>query len=67
MDRNNDDRITEEELVRFMTKHALIEGLPADDVSKLFSFLDANSDGHISINEFCMLINDINMSLQARM
>ena len=67
LDRNNDDKITMEELVQFSTVNQLIEGVLPEDVEKLFTFLDTNQNGSISINEFCMMIEGINMSMQARM
>ena len=34
----------------------MIEGLQPSDIEIVFSFLDSNQDGTISVNEFCMLI-----------
>ena len=45
----------------------MIEGLQQDDVRKLFSFLDSNQNGSISINELCMLVDGVTLSMQARM
>lgn len=67
LDRNNDGKVNQEELVRFVTTNSMVEGLQEDDVGKLFSFLDTNSDGAISINELCMLLQGINLSMQQRM
>jgi len=67
LDKNNDNRISLDELVRFATIHQMIEGLVEDDISKLFSFLDANQNGSISINELCLLLQGITLSTQARM
>jgi len=56
LDRSNDDRISLAELQHFVESNVLIEGLLAGDVEKLFSFLDSNSNGFISIDEFCTLV-----------
>ena len=45
----------------------MIEGVQISDVEMLFSFLDSNQDGSISINEFCLLVQGITLSIQARM
>ena len=45
----------------------MIEGVQISDLEMLFSFLDSNQDGSISINEFCLLVQGITLSIQARM
>lgn len=62
MDKNSDGKITQDELVYFATSHKMIEGLHQDDVCKLFSFLDSNQNGSISINELCMLVEGVTLS-----
>ena len=56
LDRNNDSRISQLELIQFVTNKQMIEGLVEEDISKLFSFLDVNQNDSISINELCLLI-----------
>ena len=67
LDRNNDGKITQEELGYFATVNRMIEGLTNDDVGKLFAFLDSNQNGSISINELCLLVEGVTLSVQARM
>ena len=45
----------------------MVEGLLKNDVEKLFSFLDANQNGNISVNEFCLLVQGVSLSMEARM
>ena len=67
LDTNGDSRITQTELVRFSTNNKIIEGLSEEDVCKLFTFLDSNQNGSISINELCLLLQSVTHSTEARM
>ena len=42
LDKNGDDKVSQEELTRFVTENQMIEGLVPGDVGKLFSFFDSN-------------------------
>ena len=67
IDRNRDGRVNVEELVKFTTVNCMVEGVSSSDVEMLFSFLDTNQDGSISINEFCMLVQGLKLSIDARL
>ena len=68
MDRNKDGFIKHDELVAFFTQNqTLVEGLSDEAINKLWNFLDINHDGEISINEFCVLIEGVDLSYEMRM
>ena len=45
----------------------MIDGVNRQDLQVLFTFLDQNQNGSISINELCLLVQGVNLSVQARM
>lgn len=56
-----------EEMVWFLTANKMVEGLAPKDCEILFSFLDGNQDGSISVHELCLIIQGVTLSLEARM
>ena len=69
LDKDRSGFISQKEFVDFVAVNNMkvVEGLTTDDISKLFTFLDINGDGEISIHELASLVSGANLSLEMRM
>jgi Ca2+-binding EF-hand superfamily protein len=55
MDSNGDGNVDMEEMIKWF-RDKQVKGVMAAHVKALFGFLDADSNGKISVNELCTLV-----------
>lgn len=67
LDKNSNGTVDRSELEVYFASENIVEGLPVHEIHSLFNFLDNNGDGVVSVNEFCLLIEGIELSFQERM
>ena len=67
LDKDGNGQVDRNEFRKFFFDYNLIHGITRHDVDKLYNYLDSNSDGSISIDEFCLFIESIRLDFDKRM
>ena len=67
MDSNKNGIAEKTEFTGFFTKDFAIKGLAPGDFDILFDALDMNKDGYLSVNEFCLCLEGVQLTLDQKM
>lgn len=67
IDVNGTSTIEKNEFMQFFQKDLLVKGVSNDDLMLAFDSLDMNKDGVLSINEFCLCLEGVQLNFEQKL
>lgn len=67
MDKNKNGLCEKEEFIQAITTDMKVEGVLRAELETLYDSLDMNRDGFISVNEFCLYLEGIAVTMEQRL